>query len=412
MKHRTRGSSDQRQRQPQQQRNGAVAITIASNGREGKVHGRPPRRGLKATIVLALLFAAVLAVPIVLYLKLQPLAFSSDNVNNSNERVLYNAQSGHAMRRSSAGSAAAARSRPRIAIDLKRGEQPPPIASRRRKLRNRSSTMMTDDFREQLEDSHDYDKKSRDPLYEGDCVPMRKWQEQLFPNCNSFHELDVSTVHSSWLVVEDGKFEGRIAKRFGKINSGGYNDVFRFHLDPPTEEDIVLKALNYGTEFTDRNFDRVRRDALIAERGTFSKYMVDINGHCGLSLLTPYGADGTLSHYTSSKADPVEKLRMARHAAFGIADAHNLDHDGVSSITQGDLKLDQYLYVDGYFKLGDFNRGRFCELPWYKICSFCLFRWTRMHVIGLFHSNKLISANFAFPPQLRNIIMSVRSAQE
>ena len=412
MKHRTRGSSDQRQRQPQQQRNGAVAITIASNGREGKVHGRPPRRGLKATIVLALLFAAVLAVPIVLYLKLQPLAFSSDNVNNSNERVLYNAQSGHAMRRSSADSAAAARSRPRIAIDLKRGEQPPPIASRRRKLRNRSSTMMTDDFREQLEDSHDYDKKSRDPLYEGDCVPMRKWQEQLFPNCNRFHELDVSTVHSSWLVEKDGKFEGRIAKRFGKINSGGYNDVFRFHLDPPMEEDIVLKALNYGTEFTDRNFDRVRRDALIAERGTFSKYMVDINGHCGLSLLTPYGADGTLSHYTSSKADPVEKLRMARHAAFGIADAHNLDHDGVSSITQGDLKLDQYLYVDGYFKLGDFNRGRFCELPWYKICSFCLFRWTRMHVIGLFHSNKLISANFAFPPQLRNIIMSVRSAQE
>ena len=359
MKHRTRGSPDQRQRQPQQQRNGAVAITIASNGREEKVHGRPPRRGLKATIVLALPFAAVLAAPVVFYLKLQPLAFSSGNVNNSNERVLFNAQSGHAMRRSSA---IVPRSRPRTAIDLKPGEQPSPIASRRREVRNRSSIMMTDDFREQLEDSHDYDKKARDPLYEGDCVPMRKWQEQLFPNCNRFHELDVSTVHSSWLVEKDGKFEGRIAKRFGKINSGGYNDVFRFHLDPPMEEDIVLKALNYGTEFTDRNFDRVRRDALIAERGTFSKYMVDINGHCGLSLLTPYGADGTLNHYTSSKADPVEKLRMARHAAFGIADAHNLDHDGVSSITQGDLKLDQYLYVDGYFKLGDFNRGRFREL--------------------------------------------------
>ena len=46
---------------------------------------------------------------------------------------------------------------------------------------------------------------------------------------------------------------------------------------------------------------------------------------------------------------------MARHAAFGIADAHNLDHDGVSSITQGDLKLDQYLYVDGYCK---FDRAK------------------------------------------------------
>ena len=344
--------------------------------------------------MLALPFVAVLAAPVVFYLKLQLLAFSSGNVNNSNERVLFNAQSGHAMRRSSA---IVPRSRPRTAIDLKPGEQPPPIASRRREVRNRSSIMMTDDFREQLEDSHDYDKKTRDPLYEGDCVPMRKWQEQLFPNCNRFHELDVSTVHSSWLVEKDGKFEGRIAKRFGKINSGGYNDVFRFHLDPPMEEDIVLKALNYGTEFTDRNFDRVRRDALIAERGTFSKYMVDINGHCGLSLLTPYGADGTLNHYTSSKADPVEKLRMARHAAFGIADAHNLDHDGISSITQGDLKLDQYLYVDGYFKLGDFNRGRFRELK----DMLCLFLAMDSHACF----TKLISAILHLSPQLRNMIM-------
>ena len=146
------------------------------------------------------------------------------------------------------------------------------------------------------------------------------------------------------------------------------------------EEDIVLKALNYGTGFTDRNFDRVRRDALIAERGTFSKYMVDINGHCGLSLLTPLGSEGTLNHYTDSKGKPLDKLRMARHAAFGIADAHNLDHDGISSITQGDLKLDQYLLVDGYFKLGDFNRGRFCELFFFV----SLILWFRARCIVLF----------------------------
>ena len=355
MKHRTRTSSpDQR---PPQQRNGAVAIAIA-NGKEEKVHGRR-KRGLSATIVLALPFVAVLAAPLLFYLKLQPLDSSGTDSRSSNDRILYNAQSGHVRR--SAATIAVTRPRPRTAVDLKPGEQPPPIAKRRREIRNRSSIMMTDDFREQLEDSRDYNKKARDPLYEGDCEPMRPWQEQVFPNCNRFHELDISTAHSSWLVEDKGKFEGRIGRRFGKINSGGYNDVFRFHLDPPTEEDIVLKALNYGTSFTDRNFDRVRRDALIAERGTFSKYMVDINGHCGLSLLTPYGSQGTLNHYTDSKGEPLDKLRMARHAAFGIADAHNLDHDGVSSITQGDLKLDQYLLVDGYFKLGDFNRGRFRE---------------------------------------------------
>ena len=368
MKHRTRSSPDQRQ---PQQRNGAVAIPNNANGKEEKVHGRR-KRGLSATIVLALPFVAVLAAPLLFHLKLQPLTSSgtdssSSSSSSGNDRILYNAQRGH-VRRSATTSAVPPR--PRTAVDLKPGEQPPPIVKRRREIRNRSSIMMTDDFREQLEDSHDYDKKARDPLYEGDCEPMRPWQEQVFPNCNRFHELDISTAHSSWLVEEEGKFEGRIGRRFGKINSGGYNDVFRFHLDPPTEEDIVLKSLNYGTGFTDRNFDRVRRDALIAERGTFSKYMVDINGHCGLSLLTPYGSQGTLNHYTDSKREPLDKLRMARHAAFGIADAHNLDHDGVSSITQGDLKLDQYLLVDGYFKLGDFNRGRFREL-FFCVSLFC-----------------------------------------
>ena len=50
---------------------------------------------------------------------------------------------------------------------------------------------------------------------------------------------------------------------------------------------------------------------------------------------------------------------MASHAAFGLAAAHDLDGDGVSAITQGDLKADQYLLIDGTYRLNDFNRGRF-----------------------------------------------------
>ena len=35
---------------------------------------------------------------------------------------------------------------------------------------------------ERLLDSDDF--SYRDPLYEGDCVPMHPWQETSFPNCN------------------------------------------------------------------------------------------------------------------------------------------------------------------------------------------------------------------------------------
>ena len=39
-----------------------------------------------------------------------------------------------------------------------------------------------------LKNSDDF--RYRDPLYEGECVPMQKWQETSFPNCNTIHELD------------------------------------------------------------------------------------------------------------------------------------------------------------------------------------------------------------------------------
>ena len=158
-----------------------------------------------------------------------------------------------------------------------------PSARRRRtELFNKESIMMSERYARKLEDSHDWNKKARDPLYEGDCIPMRPWQEMLFPSCSRFHEMDISNLHSSYRVDK----KGRLDRRFRKINSGGYNDVFNFHTDPPNEENVVCKVLTYGTEYTDRNYDRVRRDALIMERGTKSPYLVDVYGHCGLSLVS------------------------------------------------------------------------------------------------------------------------------
>ena len=209
--------------------------------------------------------------------------------------------------------------------------------------------------RKRLADSERWNKYSRDPLHEGDCAPMRPWQEYMFPSCNNVHELGMTTVHMAEVLDRKGKRE----QRFRKINRGGYNDVFDLHRDPPNEEHIVMKTLEFGTKYTDRNFDRVRRDVVIQERGSKSLYMVDLYGHCGFTQLSPLGVNGTLDAYIYAKNPPEVKLVQAREAAFGLAAAHDLDGDGISSITQGDLKADQYLLVDGHYKLGDFNRGRF-----------------------------------------------------
>ncbi len=114
-------------------------------------------------------------------------------------------------------------------------------------------------LREQVRllDSEDF--SYRDPLYEGECTPMTEWQTTSFPNCNMFHELDIH-----------GKVRRNELEYF---TSGGYNDIFFFNersisYDP----EMALKILIFGTDYSDRNFDRVRRDALILERLTKSPH--------------------------------------------------------------------------------------------------------------------------------------------
>eukprot|EP00579_Thalassiosira_antarctica_P030439 CAMPEP_0202032034 /NCGR_PEP_ID=MMETSP0905-20130828/65319_1 /ASSEMBLY_ACC=CAM_ASM_000554 /TAXON_ID=420261 /ORGANISM="Thalassiosira antarctica, Strain CCMP982" /LENGTH=544 /DNA_ID=CAMNT_0048595887 /DNA_START=36 /DNA_END=1670 /DNA_ORIENTATION=- len=201
-----------------------------------------------------------------------------------------------------------------------------------------------------LLDSDDY--RFRDPLYEGDCVPMQKWQETSFPNCNLFHELD---------------FLGKSrTQEFEYHAKGGYNHIFWLNeMDKEEDPELVMKILKYGTEYTDRNFDRVRRDGLIYERLAQSRYVLDSYGFCGFDVLTPYADGGTFSHKLSDwrrgklKLSRKTRLQYAVEVAAGLADVHDIDGEGLSSVAHGDLKGGQYLFLNGVIKLGDFNRGRF-----------------------------------------------------
>ncbi|KAL3807741.1 hypothetical protein ACHAXA_008375 [Cyclostephanos tholiformis] len=59
------------------------------------------------------------------------------------------------------------------------------------------------------------------------------------------------------------------------------------------------------------------------------------------------------------KLTPMTRLQYAVDAALGLAAVHDIDGEGLSSVAHGDLKGQQYLFMNGAMKLGDFNRGRF-----------------------------------------------------
>jgi len=192
-----------------------------------------------------------------------------------------------------------------------------------------------------LNNSKKHSHWQRDPLREGDCEPMHSYQETSFPSCNLMHEM-------------------RMESQFQVLTHGGYNSVFKMvDIDGATH---IVKILESGKDYTDRNFDRVRRDSLIMERASGSDYVVDIYSYCGFSQVVEYGPHGNLDAILDETYDELsqsQKLQIATQAAKALADVHDLDGTGISSMSHGDFASKQYIFIDGRFKLNDFNRGRF-----------------------------------------------------
>ena len=186
-------------------------------------------------------------------------------------------------------------------------------------------------------------KKIRQPNDSPNCQPMREWQETSFPSCSTIHEID---FHNN----------------FRTLASGGYNSVFST-IDVFTGKPLVIKILEWSTDFTDRDFDRVRRDGMVMERLTKSKYSVNMYAFCGFALVVERG-NGNLDNLIYKRYSDLsqnQKLQLAATTAQALADAQNIDGDEIPSLSHGDFATKQYILMEdkGVFKLNDYNRGRF-----------------------------------------------------
>ena len=95
------------------------------------------------------------------------------------------------------------------------------------------------------------------------------------------------------------------------------------------------------------------------ERLTSSPHVINIFGFCGHSVLTEY-ADGSRlgSLADHARKKPLERLRIARDIAIGLADVHGIDGDGNNStFVHLDVNPANVVSVGGTLKLNDFNIG-------------------------------------------------------
>lgn len=131
----------------------------------------------------------------------------------------------------------------------------------------------------------------------------------------------------------------------------------------------MLKTLLWTKDFSYREYDRHRRDANAYAQLSFSKHIPDIYSYCTNSAVFDFSPDGNLEGKLlelerKKKSWPrSHKLRVAWQVAKGMADVHSVGSTRgakfSTALTHTDVTSDQFLYLDGMFKLNDFNRARF-----------------------------------------------------
>uniref|UniRef100_A0A7S2E337 Protein kinase domain-containing protein n=1 Tax=Helicotheca tamesis TaxID=374047 RepID=A0A7S2E337_9STRA len=201
---------------------------------------------------------------------------------------------------------------------------------------------------EALKNSRDYKHGLRDPFDTKKCEAMYDWQTTSYPSCNYLHEFDLTEVRRGDVKI---------------VGSGYWRDVWKVRdYDGSTK---ALKTMVYEHDYEDRNFDRHRKDALAMERLTASPHVVDIFAFCGNSGIFEFSSGGDINDIIwpsgggKPKVTRVERLQIATQVAIGIADMHNVDEVGRSSIAHTDITTSQFILIDGFYKLNDFNRARF-----------------------------------------------------
>lgn len=221
-----------------------------------------------------------------------------------------------------------------------------------RRLTHHVVTLPKEQIEQQLHltDSDDYEDRMRDDFGHTSCKAPYEWMEMSFPTCNFLHEADLTDLQG----------ETNRHKRVSLLGSGYWRDVWKLQND--LNERVVAKTLRYEHEWADRNYDRHRRDALAAERLTWSPNVIDIYSYCGNSGIYEFAPGGDIEEvlwYSDMTWNSTERLVVAFQVATGIADAHNSERNGIPAIAHADITTSQFVNVNGVYKLNDFNRCRF-----------------------------------------------------
>ena len=255
-----------------------------------------------------------------------------------------------------------------------------------KKKKNEKPKKAPGDSSDKTEDSSD---KTEDSSEDSKCEPPG-WYESYQPNCNFFHDFDISRYSSSnhgFRQYENYEYDSMYS------SYGYWRDTwilkYAFGKSQIEQEGMALKLLQYRHSVSS-SISLIRHDALVMERLTASPRIMNLYGHCGTSIgvelveneveefIVP--GSGMISKSDLEDSQDVnpqnhfsstEKLEIALTMAEGLADLHGFK-DGI--IVHADVQLCQWMRrsKDNKLILGDFNKMHvlFWDEVGNKYCKF------------------------------------------
>jgi hypothetical protein len=193
----------------------------------------------------------------------------------------------------------------------------------------------------------------RDPYVQGECVPMQPWQTTYHPLCNGVHELGIDQI-----LGEETGSDMRLFGTKGFWRNAWRADILNGHSHLHERDTIVIKTLKLQHNFEEAHFEHDRIDAVAMERLTSSPHVINVFGFCGHTVMTEFADGKRLGELADrAKKQPLERLKIARDIAEGLADVHGIDGDGNVSFVHLDINPANVVSIGGRLKLNDFNIG-------------------------------------------------------
>ena len=166
-----------------------------------------------------------------------------------------------------------------------------------------------------------YQPNAYDYLPNGhECEPQYQWQVGTNVNCNTFHELNLLQMR---MINKGGS---RIAFEMKQhLNTGGGSIE---------EAKFVYKTIKYSNEVDMHMVEQQRKDALVMERTTKSRFIPELYGYCSVGVMMDFMPEGNMHDYIKgarlsggSTLPAVDKLRISIHIASSVADLHETGED-------------------------------------------------------------------------------------